>query len=431
MALSSALLGLSGFLLAPPAAISAEHEAAPTLAASEILPPELLAGDHHRVVEEVANDGYMNRYVIRSDFGELAAYGQTMLSVRVQEVTALAQLDELSKSRVFLDAVGEAARAPVETVKAFTDQPTETIKGIPGGVGRMFRSLKRDVDEGAEMVKQAKEKRAHDQEEGDEAKKERVKEAEDASKAYAKKYFGISKAERQWAEELGVDPYTNNEVLRKAIKSVARVDAAGTFGTRLAMPRIPGVGYVAKLNTLVWSVDPRELREQNINRLRAAGATDEDIKGFFDHPWFSPTLQTVLITSSLELEGAKGLPLILELAKGVDSEDQAVFFVDTVRMLAGFHRTQGGLVRLVDGARVPAGLTPDGRLVLTLPTDSMFWTAEVADAAGETLPALAAGAAAQSRGLWLRGEVSSRAREGLEGLGWQVHPKTVFPAPER
>ena len=54
-------------------ALAAEFEAPPTFKAGEILPPELLQSEHHRVEEIVENDGYLNYYRIESDFGPFDA----------------------------------------------------------------------------------------------------------------------------------------------------------------------------------------------------------------------------------------------------------------------------------------------------------------------------------------------------------------------
>ena len=42
------------------------YEMAPTLRASKILPSDLVKGPHHKVAENVVNDGYMNTYTIHS-----------------------------------------------------------------------------------------------------------------------------------------------------------------------------------------------------------------------------------------------------------------------------------------------------------------------------------------------------------------------------
>ena len=54
--------------------------------------------------------GFLARFTIRSDFGTFEAHGIHMLQVRVREVVALGQLEDMSKSKEFAQAA--ARRSP-------------------------------------------------------------------------------------------------------------------------------------------------------------------------------------------------------------------------------------------------------------------------------------------------------------------------------
>jgi len=54
----------------------------------------------------VTTEGYYHAFTVRSDFGDFDAEGLTLLAVRLQEVGALARLDEVSKTEVFLKSAG-------------------------------------------------------------------------------------------------------------------------------------------------------------------------------------------------------------------------------------------------------------------------------------------------------------------------------------
>jgi len=122
---------------------AADFEPPPVLKASEVLPAAALKGEHHEVIEEVHNDGYMNRFRIASDFGRFEAYGEPMLAIRVQEIGALAELAEVSKAKVFADSALKAITSPVTTVSEFAQRPAETVAGIGDGLGRMWKRAKR------------------------------------------------------------------------------------------------------------------------------------------------------------------------------------------------------------------------------------------------------------------------------------------------
>jgi len=400
--------------------LAEEYEPVPILSAAQILTPELLQSEDHKVADNVVNDGYMNLYRIESEYGEFSAHGSTMLALRVQEVHALAELAGVSKTDVFLESAGAAAAAPIKAVEQLVEKPGETIKGIPGGVKRMFKGLKRDVEEVSEKSKEAAAARkADDGDEDPETSGGKSDELTSAASTYAKKYFGISGAERRWAEKLSVDPYSSNEVLHKKIKQVANVDAIASFGTRLVMPRIPGVSTMGTVTKMVWSVDPRELREQNLARLESTGVGPELIANFLDQPWYSPTLQTLLVTDLLKMESVGGLSLALDLALAAESEEEALFLVQTVHMLSELHHAQG-ITSLAAGASLPGALTADNRLIYPLPVDHVAWTAEVAADSQSALPDLGQSYNPKSRELWLRGTASPRCVEELDGLGWSV-----------
>ena len=62
------------------------YESPPTLRASDLFPPEVVASQHHEVREEVATDGFFRIYVIDSEFGRFEAAGDIALRQRVQEI---------------------------------------------------------------------------------------------------------------------------------------------------------------------------------------------------------------------------------------------------------------------------------------------------------------------------------------------------------
>ena len=260
--------------------------------------------------------------------------------------------------------------------------------------------------------------------------KELLEDGAEAGEEYAKKCLGVSRAERFWAQKLGVDPYTSTEVLIREIKRVAKVDAAGGFSVRLMpIPRIPGANYLKDLSDLVWSMDPWELRELNKKKLADLGVPEELVESFFANAFYSPTWQTFLIGALGVLETVDDLSVAVALATRAESNEEALFTFETVRMLAGFHRGSTPIKRLVGGASVPAAFTGDRRLVYLLPVEHLSWTEGIAAAADGPFSAAGAELAPESRELWFRGSASQRCRHELEERGWHVLDRVQF-APE-
>ena len=82
------------------------------LRASEILPPELLRGPHHRVDEKVTTDGFRRVYTIHTETGQIEVRGEEKLRERIRELEALATLQEAGGSRDFDRASKEAGESP-------------------------------------------------------------------------------------------------------------------------------------------------------------------------------------------------------------------------------------------------------------------------------------------------------------------------------
>jgi hypothetical protein len=84
--------------------------------ASEILPADLIKGDHFRVHDGVGwNDG-LHEFTVETEFGSFDVWGEPMLRVRLAEVDAEAM------GRSALSAVGALANTfahPIRTIAGF------------------------------------------------------------------------------------------------------------------------------------------------------------------------------------------------------------------------------------------------------------------------------------------------------------------------
>src|SRR5262245_50682592 len=79
-------------------------ETPPVLQASELAPPYLLQGLTFTVDPQVPIQGMLGYFTIRADVGTFEAHGREMLRIRVGELQAIAQIERMSKSDVFLQA---------------------------------------------------------------------------------------------------------------------------------------------------------------------------------------------------------------------------------------------------------------------------------------------------------------------------------------
>ncbi|MDY7091865.1 MAG: hypothetical protein SX243_02740 [Acidobacteriota bacterium] len=403
--------------------VSAETFDAPGLVESrDFLSTELLVGDSWHVEPEAMSLGLFNRYTIQSPYGAWQAVGPTQVLARIMEAQALAELDRVSKSEVFLAAVKQSVTAPLELVEDLATRPVDTLKGIPSGAGRWFRrtqfrvqermhdleSMARTADSGAEESSEPKSTLDDLKERG-----------EQEARGLALDHLRISSAEHRWYRRLRVDPSTDNEVLREAIRSVARVEGLTSFGMKFVVPSIPGTRQVRRTMDLVWETDPWDLRLMNRQRLLAAGLSEETTRRFEDHPSWTLTRQTALLEALSALEGVRGGEFVLATAIDSSSAVEAELLISAVSQLGRFHREQAPLEECLGASRLPVVRTSDGRLVAILPAERLLWTADLAAAAQEFSGELQEHPA-KARELWVSGQATEGFRSGIASLGWAL-----------
>ena len=148
-------------------------------------------------------------------FGTFEAEGTSQVAVRMQEIAALAALQDLSKAGVFARSAGESlVKVGAGVVDAVTD-PVATAKGIGGGVKRFGVNLGR-------RTKRAVQK--HDHRRSAEARTGRrvVGRRRRWRPAPPRACSASTAPAGAGRERVGADPYTRNPVLRDALEQVAQ-----------------------------------------------------------------------------------------------------------------------------------------------------------------------------------------------------------------
>jgi hypothetical protein len=409
------------FVFAHQAALGADpaFEEPDNLKASKILPADLLKGPHHRVEKEVLSDGYLNYYKISSDYGDFDAASTASLKTRVGEIEAMASLDELSKTEVFAKAAADAGVAQLKTLQAFATKPVETVKGIPGGIGRMLNRTKRQAGEAVGATKEFVSGDDDDEESGDEQSDAEKEGTTDKAVGLTESYLGVGKAQRAWSQKLGTDPYSSNEVLQAAIKEVAWAERLGKFGMGFAgVPSIPGADVIADVNEAVWSKDPWELQDLNRARLAATGASEDLIEIYLENHRLTPSQQTLLTAAIAEMEDVAGRDGILRQSMRLDGETEVNFFIKSVTMLAWYHLNEKPLETVLTYAMIPVGVDQEGNAALLFAADHVYWTESIANNAANHAGRRQAD---RSASIWLLGTASKRTRQELSKLGFTLH----------
>ena len=378
----------------------------PTLKASAILTPEQLKGPNHTVAEAVTTPGFFHEFSVTSTFGTFAADGTSQVAMRMREIAALAALNEVSKTEVFVKAAGASVVKAGTGVANAVSSPVDTAKGIGGGIKRVGVNLGRRTQRAAEDVTADQPASAEAEAGG----------ASDAAAGAAKSVVGINGAMRRWAKKVGADPYTTNPALREALEGVAKVDVAGGLAAKIAVPIPPVVGTTAQVGDLVWGRDPEELRKLNEQRAREIGASADGAKAFFRSPAYTLTMQTRIL-AALHAVRVPGVGDYLASAAEADGPRAALFFVESAEMLQAQHTASPVAAVLTDSRALVAKL-PAGEVMALLPLD---WVRSSAATVG-TLQEIGARAKAElgatSLRLKLTGRLSERAVKDFAALGW-------------
>lgn len=403
------------------AASSADYEGPRTFQASEILAPAQLKGPHFTVDGAVPTEGYFHVFALKTDFGPLDAEGRSMLLMREHETKALAQLDEVSKTGVFLKAAGDSVVNVGKGVASAVKDPEATVKGIGGGLKRFGTNLGRKAKRTADQATNAV---SGDDKPKEGAEKSTTDKAADAGTGIAYSVLGVNGGARKWAQKVGVDPYTTNPVLKKALTDFGKVDAAGGLAAKIVVPVPMVVSGTASVGNLVWGKDPEELLKLNEQKLKSVGAGDAAIKKLYLSKGFTLSLQT-RFAEALAAVKAKGSADYVEAAAEADTEREATFFVESAEMLDRANR-KAGVTEILTDSRAMVARTKDGRALVLLPVDWVRWTEAFDKASADVAQRAKAELGATKVELQTTGRVSDAAKKELAARGFAVVEKLPY-----
>jgi hypothetical protein len=290
--------------------------------------------------------------------------------------------------------------------------PVDTVLGIPRGIGHLLGGYRAQAKElGAKVQKSV----SNDDAGSDEST---VDQSKRLAKKYIDRYMGLSKAERRWYAKLDIDPYTKNEVLRRAVRRLAKIDSGVSFGMKFVSAGVPYASEARRALDAIYNEDPAVLRKKRRKALASYGLTPDEVERFENTMLLDPTRQEALVNAMQTLEGVQGREELLRTAMSTTSEVEVQVFLRSARLLLRMHASRP-VARIVAGVRLPSAQFADGRVAVFGAFDAVQWTAEVAGYEGVILGALPADTPA--REVWLSGTVSPRARAALEQRGWEVH----------
>src|SRR6266568_7137306 len=374
MTKAKALLVAAAVLLACSAVARAQapagYEAEPVLDAKDLATPELLKGPDFTVDAKVPVRGFLERFTIQSKYGTFQANGLAMLPIRVNEVEALAKLDQLSGTKEFAEAAGKAIARPVTSTVNMLVHPVETISGFPDGVARLFGRIKL----GTERVYEAA--TAPGQSGG-----ERAEEASKRVGMATITALGFQKERRDLAKSLGVDPYTTNPVLSEKLTDAAWVAFSGRFiiqtATSILVPYSMAMSAMTITNSTIYDTPPGDLINNATVIFGATGASDAQVQALVQNPQYTLTVLTDLALGIQRLNGVAGVDSLVIFAAAARTQDETRFVAGAVNMLARYHEAVAPIAQVSAPGPI-LGRTASGALIVPMPVDYIAWTERVA-----------------------------------------------------
>lgn len=373
-------------------------EAEPELDAAELVMPALLHGPGYRVDPDVPVVGYQARFRIRTSWGDIPAESREMLAVRIAEMPAVEALHDASVTEVLAQASSEAAVSLAHGLARIASQPMATVTGLPGGVARYFirqwRKLDQRVTRLGDRIQRSlgEDGNPYSNAEGPltatrvsdpEPRPWYRKPARETSRL-VRSELGYSRARRELAQKLGIDPSTSNPLLRPRLDALAWISASGRTLGSLALGGLDGgleevAGQVGQIDDIVWALDPDDLLARNEALLSAYCSDARQRRRFLRHRPFTPLLQTRMVELLHELAPAAGCEALLDVALMSGDEVEARFLINALRLTAAYLGDTRRSIRLV-----PIGATLEihaasGECLLPLPLDHLSWTQQIRD----------------------------------------------------
>jgi hypothetical protein len=391
------------------------YETPPIRKASAILPPTLVKGEHFSVRDQVGWKEGLHLFTVDSDFGPFEVWGEPMLRVRLREVEALHTLKQTSNASVGTSAAAkQVGKSFVSLGKAFR-HPVKTGKALPGGVKRMFKSVKYDVQSLSSTGKAVTDERSQGgpvEGETSQAKKAGIK--------LGRSLIGVTSSYRKWAGKVGVNPYTSNEVLRDELERVAKTEAGAKIGTKIFAPSLipEELKIISDVSKTAYHKEWRVIIEENNAALEALKVAPDTRARFLDNPNINLTIQTLLIELLEAMTGTEDRAIVIEQASLLLTDAEAAFFAESLMMAHWFHTKQAPAARMLGGTLIPVIQTEDGRVIAFSASDYEYWTELTAPIAAEFNQQYRS--ISREREIWVADDVSPGFVSGVSNLGWSV-----------
>jgi hypothetical protein len=375
-----------------------DYEEPPILKASDFLENEFLKSEHHEVAPEVGTGGLLNHYKVNSSIGPFEVLGTEMVKVRVREIHAIEKLRKRRAPGAAAKGLGQQLKFEAEVLGKVITKPVQSAVAIPQGIGSFVKRSGSSAKNQAQV-------------------------GGNYTGGPMRDWFQIAEFKLEWANKLGVNPYTDNEVLQKHLERVSSSTVAGGLGLRIL---IPGDGLIvaadegrkAKELQEVFLTPPTKLFGENRAALLELGVSTDLADRFLGSSFYNPASQAFLVRALATMPEAESPDLFIEEAIQADSLLDTLFFQRSAQMLAWYHSDVEKITehRKTDTG-FPVAISANNDLVVPLYFDYASWSKEAAGFARSFLE-FSRKAGTRKVVVVSPGRFSSRAEKELASLGY-------------
>jgi len=398
------------------------HENPPRVALDQVLPETSMQSGEHRVGDTLGLKGTQFQFSLDSDQGRYEALSIPMVLLRIHEIRTLAQsVDAFQRDNQRLAAqlrgvvyAGRNSSVPILGT------------GLGGGSYAYNDYLNNNVGQAVEDLER-KSKRQGQFAGGAGAGGENMYESWVPTDPI------LASHKRAVAMQLDLDIYSSNTRVQAFLDTLARARGGGNRNAGMATVALPNKPEIRvdqgrvefAVRSSVARKTVRELYIQNEAALKAMGIEPDLYHAFLSHRAFSPRHKTEITAYLVYMNGVSNRGALLRSALGANDEVSALGYTRMARMLAFYHETTERLTGLVSGGTVLMATTASNNMVMALPFDLVWWSAE-SDRVFTSLAKFADGKAFKLRELLMVGIGSDAARIQLERRRFVVRERFLF-----
>lgn len=322
--------------------------------ASDILPPEIREGSHHKVYEQVTLRGPHYLFKVDSDYGQFSAQGLPMLRRLILEISAITTMETIEKSDEFATAFSDEALSPFGEFKEFILNPIDRLSGAAKGVGKFIASTSASLTQ----------KRSHYED------------------RYLEALVSVSKYKRRFAYQMGIDVYTGNAEVQRHLNRISWAAALGSWVPSVMLIPLTGpakltysvYNWEETLNQLMVEESPDSLRFRNKQSLKSIGVSEGSIDRFLSHSYYSPRHHSIITQALASMTGVTGLDLFLGEILVAETDVDALSFQQLIEFFSAYHQFQEPLEEIILHKGLAVAYTANKNLIMLLPIDIGRWT---------------------------------------------------------